>query len=38
MKELKQLYLILNTNLTKAEADKLQKALPKCEIRHNATK
>ncbi len=27
-----------NPNLTKAEIDKLQKALPNCEINHNATK
>ena len=27
-----------NPGLTKAEAEKLQKALPKCEIQHNATK
>jgi len=27
-----------NPNLTRAEIGKLQKALPKCEIDHNATK
>ncbi len=31
-------WLVDNPNLTKAEIDKLQKALPKCEINHNATK
>ena len=27
-----------NPNLTKAQIDQLQKALPKCKITHNATK
>ncbi len=36
--KLELLYLSGNPNLTKAEIDKLQKALPKCEIKHNATK
>ena len=36
--QLKELYLTENPNLTKAEIDKLQKALPKCKISHNAKK
>jgi len=35
---LEQLYLNNNPNLTQTEIDKLQKALPKCEIKHNAKK
>ncbi len=35
---LEEVYLEDNPNLTKAEIDKLQKALPKCKINHNATK
>ena len=33
---LEQLHLNNNPNLTQIEVDKLQKALPKCEIKHNA--
>ena len=36
--ELELLVLTNNSNLTKAEIEKLQKALPKCRISHNATK
>ena len=35
---LKELYLKDNPNLTKAQIDELQKALPKCRIEHNAEK
>ena len=37
MKELKTLWLGNNPNLAMAEIGKLQKALPKCKIKHNAT-
>ena len=36
--QLTTLLLQNNPNLTKAQIDELQKALPKCSIRHNATK
>jgi len=36
--ELKGLILYNNPDLTKAQIDELQKALPKCEIEHNAKK
>jgi len=36
--QLKWLVLEDNPNLNKAEIEKLQKALPKCEITHNAKK
>ncbi len=36
--KLDMLFLSDNLNLTKAEIGKLQKALPKCKITHNATK
>ena len=38
LKELKELVLRNNPDLTRAEIDKLQKALPNCEIHHNITK
>ena len=36
LKQLELINLRGNPGLTKAEAEKLQKALPKCEIQHNA--
>ena len=36
--KLTSLALLDNPNLTKAQIEKLQKALPKCAIKHNATK
>ena len=36
--QLRQLDLSDNPNLTKAQIDKLQKALPKCKINSNPTK
>ena len=36
--QLQYLYLNGNPDLTKAQIDELQKALPSCEIEHNATK
>ncbi len=36
--KLRTLGLEDNPNLTKAEIDKLQKALPNCNINHDATK
>jgi len=36
--QLKELDLQYNPELTKAQIDQLQKALPKCEIKHNAKK
>ena len=36
--QLKHLTLYDNPDLTKAQIDELQKALPKCKISHNATK
>ena len=36
--QLTSLSLSSNPDLTKAQIDQLQKALPKCEIQHNATK
>ena len=36
--QLKQLSLINNPDLTKAQIDELQKALPKCKILRNPTK
>jgi len=36
--QLKSLYLHRNPDLTKAQIDELQKALPKCDIRSNPTK
>ena len=38
LKRLERLNLEGNPNLTKAEIEKLQKALPNCSIKHNATK
>lgn len=38
LKGLKRLIIYDNPDLTKTEIDKLQQALPKCEIIHNATK
>jgi Leucine-rich repeat (LRR) protein len=38
LKQLVDLRLEGNPNLNDAEIKKLQKALPKCRIRHNATK
>ena len=35
---LRRLYLYDNLNITKAQIDELQKALPKCTIIHNAEK
>jgi hemolysin activation/secretion protein len=34
--QLKMLYLAVNPDLTKAQIDQLQKALPNCRIKHNA--
>ena len=36
--QLTELNLLINPNLTKAQIDKLQKALPKCKITSNPTK
>jgi len=36
--KLKRVSFSSNPDLTKAEIGKLQKALPKCEISHDATK
>ena len=36
--QLETLYLNDNPALTKAQIAELQKALPKCNIKHNATK
>ena len=36
--QLKRLELTFNPDLTKAQIDALQKALPKCDIRSNPTK
>ena len=36
--KLKWLYLTNTPDLTKAQIDELQKALPNCKIYHNATK
>ncbi len=36
--KLERLSLMYNPDLTKAQIDQLQKALPKCKISHNATK
>ena len=36
--QLKKLRLFFNPDLTKAQIDQLQKALPKCKISHNAKK
>ena len=36
--KLEELVLSGNPNLTKVQIDKLQEALPKCKIKHNATK
>ena len=36
--QLKELRLLFNPDLTKAQIDQLQKALPKCEIDSNPTK
>ena len=36
--QLKELNLLYNPDLTRAQIDQLQKALPKCEIKHNAKK
>jgi len=36
--QLKNLYIYENPNLSLNQIEELQKALPKCEIRHNATK
>ena len=36
--QLKTLYLTDNPDLTKAQIDQLKKALPNCNIIHNATK
>lgn len=38
LKELKGLHLSDNPNLSNAEIEKLQKALPNCDISHNAKK
>jgi hypothetical protein len=38
MTNLEHLFITNNPDLTKAEIDKLQKALPKCKISHDATK
>jgi Leucine-rich repeat (LRR) protein len=38
LKQLKKLYLQNNPDLTKTQIAELQKALPKCDIQHNATK
>ena len=38
LKQLEKLYLSFNPALTKSEINKLQQALPKCDIRHNAKK
>jgi len=34
--QLETLFLLGNRNLTKAQIDELQKALPNCKIDHNA--
>jgi hypothetical protein len=36
--QLTYLFLSYNPDLTKAQIDQLQKALPKCDIRSNPTK
>ena len=36
--QLTELNLLINPNLTKAQIDQLQKALPKCKIYSNPTK
>jgi hypothetical protein len=36
--QLEKLILYVNPDLTKAQIDELQKALPKCKIIHNAEK
>jgi len=36
--QLKNLYIYENPNLSLNQIEELQKALPKCEIRHNAKK
>ena len=36
--KLERLFLVNNPDLTKAQIDQLQKALPKCKIGHNTKK
>ena len=38
LSQLKELYLLDNPDLTKAQIDELKKALPNCRIRSNPTK